>query len=59
MSRDQLLPIFRKAPKWVLIALQVTSWPFYMNWVSFRIGFRDAHAAWRDEIRRIRSLEDN
>lgn len=58
MSRDQLRPIFRKAPKWVLVALQVASWPFYMTWVSFRIGFRDAQSAWWEEIQRIRSLED-
>lgn len=45
MNRDQLRPIFRKAPKWVLVALQAASWPVYITWVSFRIGFRDAHTA--------------
>lgn len=59
MSREQLRPLFRKVPKWILVVLQAVSWPFYMTWVSFRIGFRDAHTAWRDELDRIRSIEDN
>lgn len=58
MARDQLRPIFRKALKWVLVTLHAASWLFDMTWVSFRIGFRDAHTAWR-ELDRIRNLEDN
>ena len=58
MSRDQLRPLFRKAPKWLLHSLQVACWPACMAWLSFRVGPREAHRAWKGEIHRIQTLED-
>lgn len=58
MSRDQLRPMFRIAPKWFLLSLQVASWPACMAWLSFRVGPREAHWAWKDEIYRIQTLDD-
>ncbi len=54
-NRDDLYPVFRQMPKWLILTIVVVSFPVYTG-VMMWVGFKDGVEAWVGEIKEVDAL---